>query len=233
MRVTLAIVAALAAPLLTVTPAAAATACATPPTPIGAVQGTTDTSPVVGTTATVRGTVVGDYEGPQPALRGFYLQDAGDGDPATSDGIFVFDSGANAVNPGDVVQVTGPVSEFQGQTQITATVTGIEACGTTAAVAPVDITLPRASAGDLEPYEGMLVRLHQTATVSESFQLGRFGQVVVSNGRLRQPTADLPATDTAPGGPPAPGPAPPPPPPPPPPPRRGAPPPPRPTRSTG
>ena len=35
---------------------------------------------------TTRGVVVGDYEGPSPALRGFYLQDpTGDGDPATSD----------------------------------------------------------------------------------------------------------------------------------------------------
>ena len=35
--------------------------------------------------------VVGDYEGPSPALRGFFIQDpVGDGNPATSDGIFVF-----------------------------------------------------------------------------------------------------------------------------------------------
>ena len=58
--------------------------------------------------------------GASPTLRGFYLQDGGDGDPATSDGVFVFDSGANLVAAGDVVQVTGQVGEFQGQTQITA-----------------------------------------------------------------------------------------------------------------
>ena len=43
----------------------------------------------------MRGVVVGDYEGPAPALRGFYLQDLpadDDGDPATSEGIFVFES---------------------------------------------------------------------------------------------------------------------------------------------
>lgn len=58
--------------------------------------------------------------------------------------------------------------------------------------------MPRADPADLEPYEGMLVRLHQTLTVTESFQLGRFGQVVVSSGgRLRQPTALIRATDTA------------------------------------
>jgi predicted extracellular nuclease len=34
--------------------------------------------------------------------------------------------------------------------------------------------------------------------VTESFQLGRFGQVVVSSGgRLFQPTSVLPASDTA------------------------------------
>jgi predicted extracellular nuclease len=169
--------------------------CSGSATSIGSVQGSTDISPVAGQTVTIRGTVVADYEGAQPALRGFYLQDTGDGDQSTSDGIFVFDNGANLVANGDVVQVTGPVSEFQGQTQITASASGVQACGT-GTVTPTDVTLPRASATDLEPYEGMLVRFHQTLTVSEHFQLGRFGQVVVSSGgRLRQPTADIRATD--------------------------------------
>ena len=44
----------------------------------------------------------------------------------------------------------------------------------------------------------MLVRLHQTVFVTEHFQLGRFGHVTVSSGdRLRQPTADIRATDQA------------------------------------
>ena len=59
--------------------------CSAPDTAVGAVQGSGAATPVAGTTVTVQGTVVGDYEGPAPALRGFYLQDAGDGDPATSD----------------------------------------------------------------------------------------------------------------------------------------------------
>ncbi|MGH8882373.1 MAG: hypothetical protein ACRD0P_34355, partial [Stackebrandtia sp.] len=162
--------------------------CSAPPVTIGSVQGTTDISPVAGQTVTIRGTVVADYEGAQPALRGFYLQDAGDGSPSTSDGIFVFDNGANLVSNADVVQVTGPVSEFQGQTQLTATAPGVLVCGS-GAVTPTDVALPRASATDLEPYEGMLLRFHQTLTVSEHFQLGRFGEVTVSSGgRLFQPT---------------------------------------------
>ncbi|MET0133036.1 MAG: ExeM/NucH family extracellular endonuclease, partial [Kibdelosporangium sp.] len=153
---------------------------------------TTETSPAAGQTVSVQGTVVGDHEGASPALRGFYLQDGGDGNAATSDGIFVFDNGADLVANGDVVQVTGTVSEFQGQTQITGTV---EPCGRQATVSPVDVTLPKA---DFEPYEGMLVRFRQTLTVTEHFQLGRFGEVLVSSGgKLRQPTADIRATDQA------------------------------------
>jgi predicted extracellular nuclease len=41
----------------------------------------------------------------------------------------------------------------------------------------------------LEQYEGMLIRFPQTLYVTEHFQLGRFGQVILSSGaRLQQPT---------------------------------------------
>ncbi len=58
-------------------------------------QGTTDVSPCAGRVVTVEGVVVGDYEGPAPALRGFYLQeqdDQTDADPVTSEGVFVFNN---------------------------------------------------------------------------------------------------------------------------------------------
>ncbi len=80
------------------------------------------TSPLVGDAVAVRGVVVGDYEGPSPALRGFYLQQEDatvDADPTTSEGIFVFNYNNDDVDLGDVVELTGTVSEFQGQTQIT------------------------------------------------------------------------------------------------------------------
>lgn len=174
--------------------AAAGGVCSVSDTTIGAVQGSGETSPEAGRTVTVQGTVVADDEGPAPALRGFYLQDGGDVDPATSDGVFVFNGNADSVSVGQVVQVTGVVSEYQGQTEIT--VGSIEDCGTTAAPAPTDVTLPLASATALERYEGMLVRFPQELTVTEMFQLGRFGQVVVSSGgRLRQPTQVYPAAD--------------------------------------
>lgn len=161
--------------------------CAQPYTPIYDIQGSGATVALPGT-RTTQGVVVGDYEGPSPALRGFFIQDpVGDGDPATSDGIFVFEgSNADTVNLGDLVRVTGTAGENQGQSQIS--VGTIVKCGT-GTVTPTDVTFPVDSPDFLERYEGMLVRLPQTMYVTEHFQLGRFGQVVLSSGgRLKQPT---------------------------------------------
>ncbi len=164
-------------------------ACSAPDTPINQVQGSGATTPISGTLVTIQGVVVGDYEGPAPNLRGFYLQEIAqvDADPLTSEGIFVFNGNTDSVSLGQVVQVTGTATEFQAQTQVSAT--AIEVCGVTATVPPVDVLMPFPSADYLERYEGMLVRFPQTLYVTEHFQLGRFGQVVMSSGaRLRQPT---------------------------------------------
>lgn len=137
---------------------------------------------------TTKGVVVADFEGAQPALRGFYLQDAtGDSDPETSDAIFVFNNGLDHVSVGQLVRVTGTVSENQGQTQLN-NVTSVQQCGT-GSITPTEVYLPAADAAFLERYEGMLVRFPQTLHVSEHYQLGRFGQVTLAvEGRLPQPT---------------------------------------------
>ncbi len=104
-------------------------ACLLPYTPIYDIQGSGLTAAITGNVST-QGVVVGDNEGASPALRGFFLQDlSGDDDPATSDGIFVFNGNNNSVNLGDVVRVTGKAEEYQGQTQISS-VTSIVNCGT-------------------------------------------------------------------------------------------------------
>lgn len=165
-------------------------ACSQAATPISQVQGSGDVSPLAGSTVTVQGVVVGDFEGASPALRGFSLQSlVGDGNPATSEGLFVFNANNDTVVVGQVVRVTGAVAEFQGQTQITpASPAAIVACGT-GSLDPTDVLLPFPDAAFAERYEGMLVRLPQTLSVTEHFQLGRFGQVVLSvNGRQQQPT---------------------------------------------
>lgn len=165
---------------------AAPAACTAPFTPIFAIQGNGASAAITGPAVT-QGVVVGDYEGPSPTLRGFYLQAlTGDGNTATSDGIFVFNGSNNNVSLGDIVRVSGTAADFQDQTQISAST--VTVCGT-GTVTPVDVTLPVPSADYLERFEGMLVRFPQALTVTEHFQLGRFGQVVMSSGgRLAQPT---------------------------------------------
>ena len=163
------------------------------------IQGSTDTPAITGP-VTTQGIVVGDYEGASPALRGFYLQDqSGDGNAATSDAVFVFKgSNADSVNLGDVVRVTGTAGDNQGQTQVSLGF-GLtpEKCSTGQTIVPTEVTLPFASADFAERYEGMLVKMTQTLTVTEHFQLGRFGEVLMSSGgRLPQPT-----TIVAPGAP--------------------------------
>ena len=160
--------------------------CVAPFTPISAIQGSGPVAAIAGA-VTTKGVVVGDYEGPS-SLRGFFIQDpTGDGDPATSDGIFVFNgSNTDLVSLGDVVRVTGSAGEVQGQTQIA--LGSVVKCGV-GTVSPVDVMLPVADASDFERVEGMLVSLPQTLFVTDQAWLARFGEVGVSSGsRLRQPT---------------------------------------------
>ncbi len=76
------------------------------------------------------------------------------------------------------------------ETQISATnPANITVLGNGYSTAPTNITLPFASSTEPERYEGMLVRFNQTLYVTEHYQLGRFGQVVLSSSdRLYQPT---------------------------------------------
>ncbi|HSJ96584.1 MAG TPA: ExeM/NucH family extracellular endonuclease [Myxococcota bacterium] len=169
---------------------ATAPECLAPYTPIPAIQGSGATAALVGPVVT-QGVVVGDFEGPA-GLRGFYLQDpAGDGDPATSDALFVYQGDADSVSLGDAVRVTGVAAEHQGQTEIVAS--ALAPCGRAELPEPAELLLPRAAAGDLERLEGMRVRLPQTLTVTDVYGLGRFGEVTLaSSGRLWRPTQLVP-----------------------------------------
>ncbi len=171
----------------TFTTAVASNICGSPYLPIYAIQGSGESAAITGA-VTTEGVVVGDYEGASPNLQGFYIQDpVGDANPATSDGVFVFNASLDSVEPGDVVRVSGVAGENQGQTLLSA-VSSIIECGH-GAVSPTAVSLPFSSATYLERFEGMLVYLPQTLYVTEHYQLGRFGQVTLSSGsRLQQPT---------------------------------------------
>jgi predicted extracellular nuclease len=153
-------------------------------TPIYDIQGSGPNAAITGNVIT-EGVVVGDFEG-TAFNSGFYMQDAtGDGDAATSDGIFVYTGNTNLVSLGDSVRVTGFARERFNQTTINgsnannAAVTLVRNCGA-GTVAATDVNLPFASATDPERFEGMSVRLPQTLVIAEYFNYDRFGEVVLA-----------------------------------------------------
>lgn len=166
--------------------------CGDAATLIGAIQGNGSASPFDGNPVVIEGIVTADLQGAD-GLDGFFVQEEdgtdNDLDPSTSDGIFVDDTGFGVdVNVGDVVRVSGTVDENFGQTEISA-VNNVAVCGTGGSVAATPVTLPFSSTADAERYEGMLVSFAQTLTVTENYELGRYGEVHVSgDGRLFQPT---------------------------------------------
>ncbi|HEX6247584.1 MAG TPA: ExeM/NucH family extracellular endonuclease [Nocardioidaceae bacterium] len=156
---------------------------------IGEVQGDGASSPLEHRTVTVEGVVVGDFQA-RGQLGGVYLQDAdGDGDAGTSDGIFVHDPDAPDLAEGDVVRVTGQVTEYFGLTEINE-VTAIGDCGDADVPAATVLDLP-ADDATRESVESMLVTFDEPLTATETYTLARYGELVVSaDGRLYQPTND-------------------------------------------
>ena len=154
------------------------------------IQGSGSISSYSGAIQTVEAVVVGDFQGSE-GLNGFFLQERdnlADTDPGTSEGILIFQrDDMTEVNAGDLVRVTGSVSEYFGMTQIIAT--DIEVCGADHFVTPAILQLPFANLAELEALEGMAVTIPQTLTVTENYNLGRFGELVLSaDGRLFNPT---------------------------------------------
>ena len=174
--------------------------CGDPATPIHLIQGDGASSPESGNVHSIEGVVVGDYQG-SDELNGFFIQEEDnqvDGNPATSEGIFVFEGDSTVdVAEGDVVRVRGQAGESFGMTQLSG-VTSVDVCSNGHSVSPIIIDLPAATPTNqedtFEATEGMLVQFADQLTVTEFFQLGRFGQLVLSEGgRLRQFThANLP-----------------------------------------
>ncbi len=166
---------------------------------ISNIQGEGEASAFEGKTVTVEAIVVGDFQDGDADgkrnLGGFYLQEEltdSDGNALTSEGIFVFGGGGD-VKLGDRVRVTATVDEFFGQTQLNATKIEVVAPGAVADVnaLAVDIDLPTADTTlnqngkaqpDLEAYEGMLVRVPETLTISEQFNLDRFNEIKLVAG---------------------------------------------------
>ena len=172
-------------------------------TPVHDVQGPGSESPIAGRTVTIEGVVTGiDDEigagfGSGNSIRRF-PEDAGifvqeeatdaDGNPATSEGVFVgFVRDRAAYASGDVVRVNGRVNEKFGFTMISETVNREpEKVGSAPVPAPVEIDAARAGAQDpasrpyYETLEGMRVRL--AAGTANSGGTNKFGELFLTPG---------------------------------------------------
>jgi predicted extracellular nuclease len=169
--------------------------CGDPATFIHQVQGSGLASPLVNQTVEIEGVVVGAYPGAN-RFQGLHVQEEDadqDTDPATSEGIFIFEPNGGATYAvGDLVRIKGRVTEFNTSgvtlTELT-NLNNLVVCEGGQTVTPAGVSLPFSSLPFAERFEGMLVDIDQELTVTETFTLGRFGEVVLSSGgRLITPT---------------------------------------------
>lgn len=160
-------------------------------TPISQVQGSGARSPLTGQTVEVEAVVTSLFTR-RDVLDGFFLQEQDadtDGDPATSEGVFVFCRGAcpTELAAGDVVRARGEVAEFFGMTQLDVTDGSVTTLSRGAALPTATaVALPAdgstRAAATFEPVEGMVVTFPTTLAVSEYFELARYGQLTLTAG---------------------------------------------------
>ncbi len=154
---------------------------------IGRVQGHGDRSPMEGQPVIVQGVVTGDF---RDGLGGFFLQDAGDGDAETSDGLFVVPAKslkATTLRAGDAVRVYGNVFEDAGDGKAgTLTTLKAERIEKAKVAAPVATTID-APPQRWEIYEGMRVMIDAPLSLNGSDT--RYAETSASfDGRLWTPS---------------------------------------------
>ncbi len=153
---------------------------------ISSIQGSSTASDMVGQTHTIEGVVTSVVN----ELSGYFIQEESvdeDSNAVTSEGIFVFDENTNEYpNIGDTVRVNGDVKEFYNRTQIDAKQSLV--CDSIGQINHKVMTLPVSAVEEWESVEGMLISFSHSLQVTDTYNLARFGQLSLSNGRLLNPT---------------------------------------------
>lgn len=161
--------------------------CGEAATHIASVQGAGTSSPLIGNNVDIEAIVVADFQDTNQ-LGGFFIQEEdadNDANSNTSEGIYI--ASITPVAVGDRLRVNGKVAETFQLTQLNET-TVVVCINNQPLPTPAAISLPITSLDAFEKVEGMSVAIAQTLTVNETYQLGRYGQVLLANGRLQQPT---------------------------------------------
>ena len=162
-------------------------ACQTDFTPITAIQGSGEQSPLLGQQITTQG-VVSAHIYPGTKAAGLMLRDVTSAFGAQSRNLFIADSTAvSRFTPGQKVQVSGTVTELQNLTSLNQ-VQQIIVCEGTANLAPLPISLPVNAEQQWEQLEGEWVSFAQPLVVNDTYGLGRYGEIIVADRRLQVPT---------------------------------------------
>ena len=165
----------------------AITACASQFTSIHHIQGTADSSPLVGQQLTTRGVVTAVVY-PNSKAAGIVLRGAERGDTAASGSLFIADKAAAATyRPGQPLQITGTVAEVNQLTSLIQ-LTDIRLCGEATKVQPVTLQLPLTKQQSWEQLEGELLQFSQPLTVNDTYSLGRYGEITLADKRLMTAT---------------------------------------------
>ena len=170
----------------------------TPPPPptehtIAEIQGSGSASPYVGQSVITEGVVTAAY--PSGGFSGYTIQTDGtggstDATPGESDAVFVYQpSGAVTAEVGDLVKVTGSVSEFSGLTELTVPAAQMEDLGTPVGVAPLSIAYPTTDAAR-EAHESELLAPTDRFTATDNYSTNQYGEIGLATGdhQLWQPT---------------------------------------------
>ena len=149
------------------------------------IQGQGEASPFTGQTVTTQGVVTLTLFG-EGQLSGFFIQDTlGDGNPATSDGIFVY--GQAEVEPGDYVRLTAEVTEYASRTELTH-LQQWEVLREQLPIPYVPVSFPDGLAEAFEAHEGMAVRFTHPLYLNATSALRYDGALELGSERLRSPT---------------------------------------------
>jgi len=177
----------------TTTPPLTSISCSTVDTPIADLQAATQDQQYV-----IRGVITADYRY-ENGFSGLYIQTPDSKSKAyLSNAIFVYLPAGSTITGGKVgeeVILKGRLTTYQNQLQIDQLSSNIQTCNNQAAslVSAMPLQLPFSSLTDAKGnapkrYQGMLVKIPQTLTVSENYNYGRFGELSLSLGRLYIPT---------------------------------------------
>ncbi|HSK64898.1 MAG TPA: lamin tail domain-containing protein, partial [Pyrinomonadaceae bacterium] len=162
---------------------------------INQIQGSGATTPFAGQFVSTSGIVTARK------TNGFFLQDPGandDGNPATSEALFVFTQTAPAVAPGDAVAVLGTALEFFNLTQIESTLPGDVTVTSSGNPLPAPVVLtttildPAGPVDQLERFEGMRMHADTLVSVAPTNNFGEIFTVLEGVARpLREPGIEI------------------------------------------